>query len=102
SPTWHPACDRKRLRRPGNRRFDRPGHSAAVPADLRWRGGNIYAWILNVMISRNHIVDEAHRIREQMLAEYGGDLRALMRDSQRRTEEAAKAGRVVVRRAPRK
>ena len=44
----------------------------------------------------NPIVDEVHRIREEMLASYGGDLHALIRDAQRRTEEAAKAGRVVV------
>jgi hypothetical protein len=43
----------------------------------------------------NPIVDEVHRIREQLLAEYKGDLRALMRDIQRRTEEAARAGRKV-------
>ena len=47
------------------------------------------------------IVDEVHRIREQILAEYGGDLHALIRDSQRRTDELAKAGRVVVTRGPR-
>jgi hypothetical protein len=44
----------------------------------------------------NPIVDEVHRIREEMLANYGGDLHALVKDKQRRTEQAAKAGRVVV------
>lgn len=47
------------------------------------------------------IVDEVHRIREQMLAEYGGDLRALMKAAQRRTEDAARAGRKVMSPAPR-
>lgn len=50
----------------------------------------------------NPIVDEIHRIREQMLAEYGGDLHALMTEAQRRTEELAKAGRKVVALPPRK
>ena len=43
----------------------------------------------------NPIVDEIHRIREQILAEYGGDLRAFVDDMRRRTEEAARAGRKV-------
>ena len=42
------------------------------------------------------IVDEIHRIRAQMLDQYDGDLRALMKDAQRRTEEAARAGRPVM------
>ncbi|HWB53243.1 MAG TPA: hypothetical protein VG722_03590 [Tepidisphaeraceae bacterium] len=50
----------------------------------------------------NPIVDEVHRIREQMLAEYGGDLRALMKDIQRRTEEAARAGHPIYSPPPRK
>ena len=41
------------------------------------------------------IVEEVHRIREQMLAEFGGDLGALLREMQRRTEEAAGAGKNV-------
>ena len=41
------------------------------------------------------IVEEIHRVREQMLARYGGELHALARDAQRRTEEAARAGRKV-------
>ena len=41
----------------------------------------------------NPIVDEVHRIREQILAECNGDLRALIKDAQRRTEEAARSGR---------
>lgn len=49
------------------------------------------------------IVEEVHRIREKMLAEYGGDLRALLAHMQRRTEEAARAGRKgVVARPPRR
>jgi len=43
----------------------------------------------------NPIVDEVHRIREQMLAEYDSDIHALIRDSRLRTEEAARAGRKV-------
>jgi hypothetical protein len=41
------------------------------------------------------IVEEVHRIREEILAKYGGDLHALIADAQRRTEEAARAGRKV-------
>jgi hypothetical protein len=44
----------------------------------------------------NPIIDEIHRIREQMLARYNGDLDALLLDAQRRTEEAARAGKRVV------
>jgi hypothetical protein len=40
----------------------------------------------------NPIVDEVHHIREQMLAKYGGNLRALVADAQRRTDDAARAG----------
>ena len=47
------------------------------------------------------IVEEVHRIREQMLARWGGDLRALMIDAQRRTEEAGRAGRKLVSLPPR-
>lgn len=49
----------------------------------------------------NPIIDEIHRIREEMLASYGGDLHALVKDAQRRTAEAETAGRVVVTPAPR-
>jgi hypothetical protein len=49
----------------------------------------------------NPIVDEIHRIREEMLAKYGGDLRAYVKDLQRRTEEAGRAGRKVVACPPR-
>jgi len=49
----------------------------------------------------NPIVDEVHRIREQMLAEYNGDLRALIGDARRRTEEAARAGKKVYSPPPR-
>jgi len=53
-------------------------------------------------MSENPIVDEIHEIRQQMLARYGGDLDALMRDAQKRTEEAARAGRKVVALPPRR
>jgi hypothetical protein len=49
----------------------------------------------------NPIVDEVHRIREQLLAKFGGDLHSLARDLQRRTEEARAAGKTVVARPPR-
>jgi hypothetical protein len=49
----------------------------------------------------NPIVNEVHEIREQMLAEFGGDLRALVKDLQRRTAESAAAGREVVSMPPR-
>ncbi len=52
-------------------------------------------------MTENPIVEEIHRIREEMLAEYGGDLSALIRDAERRTEECAKAGGAVVTRSPR-
>lgn len=42
------------------------------------------------------IVEEVHRIREQILAEYGGDLHLLIADAQRRTEEAAHGGRSIL------
>jgi hypothetical protein len=44
----------------------------------------------------NPIVDEVHHIREQMLAEYGGNLRALVADAQRRTDDAARAGHKIL------
>jgi hypothetical protein len=52
-------------------------------------------------MTENPIVEEIHRIREEILAEYGGDLSALIRDSERKTEELRKAGRAVVTRGPR-
>jgi hypothetical protein len=48
------------------------------------------------------IVDEVHRIREQILAEYGGNLHAMVKDAQRQTEDARRAGRKVVALAPRR
>ena len=42
------------------------------------------------------IVEEVHRIREQLLAQYNGDIRALIEDSRLRTEAAARAGRHVL------
>jgi hypothetical protein len=53
------------------------------------------------MIEDNPIIEEIREIREQMLAEYGGDMPAYLADMRRRTEELAKAGRVVVTRGPR-
>jgi len=50
----------------------------------------------------NPIVDEVPRIREEMLAEFNGDLSALMREMQRRTEEARSAGKAVVSPMPRR
>ncbi|HZZ41746.1 MAG TPA: hypothetical protein VFE58_02310 [Tepidisphaeraceae bacterium] len=38
------------------------------------------------------IVEEVHRIREQIMARYNGDLDAYVKDLQRRTEERAQAG----------
>jgi hypothetical protein len=48
---------------------------------------------------RPHI--PSREIREQLLAEYGGDLKKYMDDVRRRTEEAALADRKVVRLPPR-
>jgi hypothetical protein len=47
------------------------------------------------------IVQEVHRIRSELLAQHGGDLRALLRHTQRRTEQAAQSGRQVVTGRPR-
>jgi hypothetical protein len=49
----------------------------------------------------NPIVDEVHRIREQLLAEHNGDLRALMQDIRRRTDAAARAGQKIYSPPPR-
>ena len=49
----------------------------------------------------NPIVEEVHNTREQMLAEFGGDLEALMKDAQRRTEQAARGARSTVSDPPR-
>lgn len=43
----------------------------------------------------NSIVEEVHRIRQEILAEYGGDLRLLIADAQRRTEEAERGGQPI-------
>jgi hypothetical protein len=48
------------------------------------------------------IVDKVHRIREQLLAKFDGDLHALARDLQRKTEQAKAAGQAVIARPPRK
>jgi hypothetical protein len=52
-------------------------------------------------MSDNPIVEEVHRIREEMLAEFCGDMDALVKDLQRKTEESAAAGRRVVACPPR-
>jgi len=52
-------------------------------------------------MSDNPIVEEVHQARDAILAEYGGDLDALVADMQRRTEAAARAGIQVVARPPR-
>jgi hypothetical protein len=41
------------------------------------------------------IVEEVHRIREKLLAEFGGDLHALCEAMRRETEEARQAGKAV-------
>ena len=52
-------------------------------------------------MNENPIVEEVHRIREEMLAEYGGDLKALIQSLRQKTDEAARAGRQVVTLPPR-
>jgi hypothetical protein len=47
------------------------------------------------------IVEEVHRIGEQLLAEHGGDLKALIQQMREQTEQAARAGRQVVTLSPR-
>ena len=42
----------------------------------------------------NPIVEEIHRIREEMLAEFNGDLRALMKHAQERTRQSQNASAV--------
>jgi hypothetical protein len=49
----------------------------------------------------NYIVEEIRSIRETMLAEYGGDIHALIYDMNKQAEDLAKAGRVVITRGPR-
>ena len=44
----------------------------------------------------NPIVDEVHRVRAEMLAEFGGDMDALIEDLRRKTDVAAATGRRVV------
>jgi hypothetical protein len=46
-------------------------------------------------MSNNPIIDEIHRIREQLLAEHNGDLRSLFNAMKERTEAAARAGKPV-------
>jgi hypothetical protein len=53
------------------------------------------------MVDESPIVEDVHRIREEILAEYGGDIHALIHDMDKQTEELAKAGRTVVTRGPR-
>jgi hypothetical protein len=54
-----------------------------------------------VFMMNDPIVEEVHRIREEMLAEFGGDLGALLHEMQQRTEEARKAGKLVIESSPR-
>jgi hypothetical protein len=42
------------------------------------------------------IVEEVHRIRQEIAAEYGNDLAAIFRAVREREEEARKSGRVIV------
>jgi hypothetical protein len=44
------------------------------------------------MTCNNTLVQEIHRILEQLLAEHGGDLKAFVKTMQCRTEEAARGG----------
>ncbi len=53
------------------------------------------------MTNDNYIVDEVRTVREEILAEYGGDVHALIHDLNRQTDELAKSGRTVVTRGPR-
>ncbi len=55
----------------------------------------------SAMTDDDPIVEEIRQIREQMLAEFGGDMSAYLADMQRRTEELAMVGRVVITRGPR-
>jgi hypothetical protein len=54
------------------------------------------------MIEDNPIIQEIREARERLLAEFNGDLSALAKEMQRRTEEAARAGRKVVSMPPRR
>ena len=49
----------------------------------------------------NPIVDEVHRIRQEILEEYHGDLHAFIRDIRARTEAAARAGQKIYSPPPR-
>lgn len=49
----------------------------------------------------NPIVDEVHRIRQEILEEYHGDLHAFIRDTRARTEAAARAGQKIYSPPPR-
>ena len=44
----------------------------------------------------NPIVEEVHRIRQEILAEYNGDLKALIQDLRDQTDAAARTGQAVV------
>jgi hypothetical protein len=52
-------------------------------------------------MTENPIVEEIHRIREQMLADCGGDMQTLVDCIRKREEESARAGRKVVSLPPR-
>jgi hypothetical protein len=47
-------------------------------------------------MNEDAVVEEVHRIREQILAEYQDDLRLLISDARRRTDEAARSGKSIV------
>lgn len=49
----------------------------------------------------NPIIEEVRRARDEIFAEYGGDIELLMKELQRRTEAAKAAGRIVVTLPPR-
>lgn len=49
----------------------------------------------------NPIVDEIHRIRQEILEEYNGDLHSFIRDIRARTEAAARAGQKIYSPPPR-
>ncbi|HUB25510.1 MAG TPA: hypothetical protein VL992_08760 [Tepidisphaeraceae bacterium] len=48
-------------------------------------------------MSYDPVVEEVRRVREQIFAGYNYDLKAMCEDLQRRSEEAVKAGRRVIR-----
>jgi hypothetical protein len=53
------------------------------------------------MSDDNPIIEEIREIREQMLAEHGGNMSAYLASLRRRTQELTDGGRIVVTRSPR-